>query len=344
MRPFMPQLTHHFAAASRQRGGGLALCCCGFSPHYSWPSVLLVLHRTPTVYFRRILLGKPANYSAMVAVSAAVLLLLLPAAVVATQGSDDWLLAVSPEASSVVEGTLDGVPTLTLQNGLASRTFALVGPPTPPPGPTPAPPPPPGPCPSWCTGCQGGVECCANPGGRLVHGPDKGEVYPYYGKPCVQQSDCGKCTLDGTCICGTIASNLSASCCKPLHSNRTTNATGFATVALSREGHAGREHECGAQLLRASAPEAVLTLDGKGYGIGGLVGQHDYAFLNTSLLHSWSADPDAFVYKTHRTGVPEARYEWSPGVRHSDSTLHWPPRGITLGANERLLLRLFYYK
>ena len=111
---------------------------------------------------------------------------------------------------------------------------ALVG--KKPPGPTPAPPPPPGPCPSWCKGCQGGgVECCANPGGRLVHGPDRGEVYPYYGKPCVQQSDCGKCASDGTCICGKIASNLSASCCKSAKGiNKLINDGFFIQMSLDR--------------------------------------------------------------------------------------------------------------
>ena len=106
--------------------------------------------------------------------------------------------------------------------------------------------------------------------------------------------------------------------------------TGFATVALSRQGHAGREHDTGAQLLRASAPEGSITLDGITYGLGGLVGQNDFAFLNTSLLSSWHADPQAFVYKAHRTGAPTARYAWTPGMRHSDATLAWPPKGITL--------------
>ena len=44
-------------------------------------------------------------------------------------------------------------------------------------------------------------------------------------------------------------------------------------------------------------------------------GQKDYAFLNCSLLESLSADPSAFRYKAHRTGVPTARYDWTPGVR-----------------------------
>ena len=102
----------------------------------------------------------------------------------------------------------------------------------------------------------------------------------------------------------------------------------FATVALSRSGLAGREHDTGAQLLRATAPEAVVTLDGTAYPVGGLDGQTDFAFLNTSLLPSFSALPNAFRYQRHRQSVPPARYKWTPGQRSSDATLAWPPKGL----------------
>jgi len=165
----------------------------------------------------------------------------------------------------------------------------------------------------------------------MHHGPDKGEVYPYYGLPCSQQSDCSQCALDGTCTCEQIAAGSAYKCCRP---NPTppahSNYTGFATVVLARSGYTGREHDAGAQLLRASSPEGLITLDGVAYSIGGLTGQHDYAFLNMSLLPTMSSAPGAFVYKAHRTGVPAARFAWTPGVRFSDPTAAWPPRGITL--------------
>ena len=101
-------------------------------------------------------------------------LLLLPAGALAAGQQDDWLLAAPTAAATVVPGTLAGVPTLTLTNGLSSRTFAVIAPDAPPPGPPPAPP---APCPKSCTGCQGGKVCCDNPGGKLHHGPNPGEVY-----------------------------------------------------------------------------------------------------------------------------------------------------------------------
>jgi len=84
------------------------------------------------------------------------------------------------------------------------------------------------------------------------------------------------------------------------------------------------------QLLRASSPEAILVLDGVRYAVGGLSGQTDYAFLNASLLPKFKAAAGAFHYVTHRIGAPTKRYEWTPGERHSDATLSWPPKGITL--------------
>jgi hypothetical protein len=118
----------------------------------------------------------------------------------AAAASSDWLLAAVPTAPSVSDGTLGGVATITLQNGLVSRTFAIVpGVPTPSP-----PPPPPGiPCPPppQCTTCGNRTHCCPNPGNKFHHGPDSGEVYPYFGMPCDQQSDCAQCTcfLRPTC-------------------------------------------------------------------------------------------------------------------------------------------------
>ena len=80
----------------------------------------------------------------MLAISPTVALLLL-FLVQEGRGADDWLLETPSDTATVVEGVLGGVPTLTLQNGLASRVFAILPAPAPPSGPPPAPP---GPCPA----------------------------------------------------------------------------------------------------------------------------------------------------------------------------------------------------
>ena len=64
--------------------------------------------------------------------------------------------------------------------------------------------------------------------------------------------------------------------------------------------------------------------------MGGLLGQGEFAFLNASLTTRLRADPGAFWYTGHRVGTPTKRYEWTPGARHSDPTLAWPPKGVTL--------------
>ena len=42
--------------------------------------------------------------------------------------------------------------------------------------------------------------CGFNPGGAVVRRKDN-STYPYFGMPCVQDTDCGDCDLDATCTC-----------------------------------------------------------------------------------------------------------------------------------------------
>ena len=248
--------------------------------------------------------------------------------------ADDWLVSWTGQQPTLTSGTLGGVPTITLANGLISRKFVI--PTTVPSAETSHPPPPPlaagsSPAPPSRPVGPG----CSNPGGELVKEPD-GSMYPFYGLPCVVQSDCGECSREGVCVCCKVIHNATSetSCCtKGTHCPTPPappKALGFATVMLTREGHSGTQSDTGAQLLRTSSPEALITLDNASYCVGGLVGQTDFAFLNTTLLSSWNRDPTAFVYAAHRTGQPKPRFEWTPGVRSSDATASWPPQGLTL--------------
>jgi hypothetical protein len=73
-------------------------------------------------------------------------------------------------------------------------------------------------------------------------------------------------------------------------------------------------------------------LDSIDYTIGGLTGQTNFAFVNDSLLDTlYSAPGNVFTYKTHRTGgAPAPRFAWTPGMRFSDATASWPPKGVSL--------------
>jgi hypothetical protein len=233
----------------------------------------------------------------------------------------DWLVTAVTTPPTVTETTFGGVPALQFSNGLITRTFAM--PPVP-----------------------SGDDGCPNPGGRRVPEPD-GTTYPYYGVTCSQPSDCGQCFLDHTCRCNVTAVaagrvNSSAhpsagaaaavQCCVPVAPY--SAYPGFATAALSRSGFTGPQSSQAqaAQLLRATAPEAQMVLDGVAYDVGGLVGQADFAFLNVSLVPQFSANPAAFAFRPpHRVSAStRKRFEWTPGQRHSDVTAAWPPSGATL--------------
>ena len=171
----------------------------------------------------------------------------------------------------------------------------------------------------------------------MHHGPNPGEAYPYYGLPCGTKGDCGACSADGTCVCAA-RDSAGHKCCLPKADvppppspvPPSNVPAGFATIGLSRGAYTGRERDGGAELLRATAPEATVGLDNVTYNVGGLVGQTEFAFLNASQRTRLRADPGAFWYTGHRVGAPDKRFEWTPGQRHSDSTLAWPPKGVTL--------------
>jgi len=89
----------------------------------------------------------------------------------------------------------------------------------------------------------------------------------------------------------------------------------------------------GEAMLRAVEPEAVVTIDGKEFQVGGLRGQPDRAY----LLPEWTAqltnDPGAFQFVDFSVGQPAAPFAWNR-KRHS-ADLPWPPPGATFTLNFR---------
>lgn len=104
----------------------------------------------------------------------------------------------------------------------------------------------------------------------------------------------------------------------------------------------------GASLLRAVEPEALLTVDGKEWVVGGLLGQPDRGYLLPEWAAALTNDPAAFVYSGMSTGTPEAPFAWNSKRHHAD--LPWPPPGMTLdlrfhgpeGPNRNLLVTVHY--
>src|SRR6185312_4471252 len=85
----------------------------------------------------------------------------------------------------------------------------------------------------------------------------------------------------------------------------------------------------GASLLRGVKPEAILTIDGHPYEVGGLMGQPDYAYLTEDWARLLKLDPAAMRLTRWETGKIQERFPWKR-VRHRDESLPWPPPGVSL--------------
>ena len=95
-----------------------------------------------------------------------------------------------------------------------------------------------------------------------------------------------------------------------------------ATVALDNLAN-------GEALLRGVKPEAVVTIDGRRFDIGGLKGQRNYAFLRPEWIAELRADPAAFRFVGYEIGKPRERMAWKR-TRHHAPDVKWPPEGVTL--------------
>lgn len=94
-----------------------------------------------------------------------------------------------------------------------------------------------------------------------------------------------------------------------------------ATVALD-------DLVTGASLLRAVQPEATVTLDGKEWKVGGLVGQRVGNFLTAEAEAALRPDPVAFVCTAHGPCPVEAPFPWRVRREWLANPRPWPPPGV----------------
>lgn len=85
----------------------------------------------------------------------------------------------------------------------------------------------------------------------------------------------------------------------------------------------------GEAYLRGVKPEAVVTLNGRRFEVGGLKGQPNYAFLRADWLGELTAAPDAMVFTGFSVGATEERFAWKRVRRHAPDAA-WPPPGVRL--------------
>jgi hypothetical protein len=102
---------------------------------------------------------------------------------------------------------------------------------------------------------------------------------------------------------------------------RFVTAPDFATVAYDNL-------VTKASVLRGVKPEALISIDGTLYEIGGLKGQPDYGYLDPAWISQLTTNQNAFHFSGYEIGSPKPRYPWRPN-RHSENAA-WPPKGIQL--------------
>ena len=81
----------------------------------------------------------------------------------------------------------------------------------------------------------------------------------------------------------------------------------------------------GESLIRGIKPEALVTLDGQVFPIGGLVGQVEYAYLLPEWIGGLEADLNAFHLEDFEVCPIEERFPWLR--KRYSANLPWPPKG-----------------
>ncbi|HEX5554719.1 MAG TPA: alpha-galactosidase [Chitinophagaceae bacterium] len=83
--------------------------------------------------------------------------------------------------------------------------------------------------------------------------------------------------------------------------------------------------ETGKEMLRGIRPEAVVTINGKKYHIGGVRGQFEYAYLKDDWLKRFTRDTSAFKFTSFQIQEIKSRFTWKPRRWSTNKT--WPPKG-----------------
>jgi hypothetical protein len=88
----------------------------------------------------------------------------------------------------------------------------------------------------------------------------------------------------------------------------------------------------GEALLRGVKPEALITINGEEFEVGGLEGQVDYAYIKPTDIGCLTSNLNAFQFTGYSTNPITKRMEWLRKP-YGDSTMPWPPEGIELVLN-----------
>jgi hypothetical protein len=89
-------------------------------------------------------------------------------------------------------------------------------------------------------------------------------------------------------------------------------------------------HTTNSSLLRCVKPEAIITLNGIEYNIGGVKPNAQCAYFNrTDFSRNKALDTQAFHFSTYKVDTPKAPFAYTP-KRFAPTDIQWPPKGIHL--------------
>jgi len=83
----------------------------------------------------------------------------------------------------------------------------------------------------------------------------------------------------------------------------------------------------GEQLVRATGPEARVTIDGTEYVVGGLEGQPVQNYLKAEWIDRLHSDPTAYRFAEWKSGPIKAQMAWQRRSEWLSKDLPWPPPG-----------------
>jgi len=86
----------------------------------------------------------------------------------------------------------------------------------------------------------------------------------------------------------------------------------------------------GDALLRSVRPEALVTLNGVRFEVGGLKGQPLHSFLKPEWLEKMTASTNGLKFIRHEIGRTQARFAWKQHRDWMAQPANWPPPGVSL--------------
>jgi len=83
-----------------------------------------------------------------------------------------------------------------------------------------------------------------------------------------------------------------------------------------------------AEFVRSIQPEAIISIDGKEYQVGGMWHDKVHNYFNTKWLPEMKSKPGAFIFKRMTPSLPESDIKWQP--RYGVPATPYPPKGKRL--------------